>query len=142
MKQVTVRQNIEDELRCIEYILISGKGVKYQNAKTCIYDTGILLSNEITYNNITLTKFGILYVHAGYQWNGPNIIPDSDSSMRGSLIHDALCELLAMGLLQKHHVKRMNDIFYDVCKADGMSEWLNKLHRLGLKTAWQGGARL
>ena len=120
------------------YQLISGKGVKYRLLSQAIYNTGITDKSGSELNLVRLTANGVLIISPGYEWNGPNVILDTDKAMRASLVHDALCELLAEGRLKKEHVPRINDIFRDICKEDGMSSVRYNLYRWGLKKYWQG----
>ena len=142
MKQVIIRQNIEDEERCIEYELISGKGVRYRLLKDCFYKTNIQLWEDISLGFIRMYRGGSLHILAGYESNGANVIPDTDEVIRAAFIHDALCELLNHGDLKEFHVKHINDIFRDICIADGMDKWKYQTYRFFLRLYWRGGKRL
>jgi len=79
---------------------------------------------------ISLTRSGLLTIKAGYAWNGasgPTI--DSKCSMRGSLVHDALYQL--MGIYPDLLKFRLyaDELLFIICKQDGMSAvraWLWK----------------
>lgn len=102
-------------------------GYKYQLAESCTYQTTIV-NNPVWTDFISLDKFGLLLVHKGYAWDGPSGLTfDTKNSMRGSLIHDALCQLINEGLLSKKHQPYVDTLLYDICREDGMSQpraWL------------------
>ena len=99
------------------------KGYKYQLAESCSVDVGILGSEPIRTEFITL-RLGILKIAAGYAWDGPSgPTVDSKSSMRASLVHDALYQLIRQKRLSASDRKEADDIFYKICLADGMWKW-------------------
>ena len=71
---------------------------------------------------INLTTEGLLFIKLGYAWDGasgPTF--DTPSSMRGSLVHDALYQLMRLGVLDyKVHRKRADEILREICLEDGM----------------------
>ncbi len=73
---------------------------------------------------IRLLPTGQLRIAASYCWDGPSG-PTIDSScfMRGSLVHDALYQLLREGLLAPEHRADADRILRDLCREDGMT-WL------------------
>jgi hypothetical protein len=136
MKQLITRLNIEDKSRTIEFGHISGKGVKYRLLKRAEFYTGIFLGEDAHLGFITLAKEGWLYIDPGYEWNGGNFILDRDEIMRGSLFHDALCELLARGILNDIHIPKIHDIFTHICRMDGLTGWVASFYRRRLRSAW------
>jgi hypothetical protein len=131
MKEVITRLNIESPVRTIEYLHIRGKGVKYRLRKDIFYMTGFKGKGTSLGAYITLYSDGWLLIRAGYESNGANIVPDSDSVLRAAFIHDVLCELRAKGSLVD--TVMIHDTFRDICKADGMNKWVYKAYRLGLR---------
>jgi len=68
-----------------------------------------------------LSSDSLLTISNGYAWDGasgPTI--DTDSFMRGSLVHDALYQLIASKRLSKDHRKAADKILYRLCREDGM----------------------
>lgn len=104
-------------------------GYKYQIAETYQHLTDIF-GFEIDAEFITLNKTGLLTIKRGYAWNGasgPTI--DSKCSMRGSLVHDALYQL--MGIDHRLIPFRLyaDELLHDICREDGMTavrSWLWK----------------
>ena len=102
------------------------EGYKYQLAETI----GIQLpfpapAIDTEHEFITITPSGQLIAEQGYAWDGasgPTV--DTKSSMRASLFHDALCQLMRDGLLDREIFSPLADAFFrDICIADGMWKW-------------------
>ena len=77
-------------------------GYKYQLARTYVHDRPLLVfpGADIVEDFIELTMNGILTIKKGYAWDGPSGPTfDTKTFMRGSLVHDALYQLLRLGLL-------------------------------------------
>ena len=73
-------------------------------------------------------KDKVLSITKGYAWDGasgPTI--DSPASMRGSLVHDALYQLMREKRLPFAMRKHADLIFYRMCREDGMWWWRAKL---------------
>lgn len=67
---------------------------------------------------------GDLLIRAGYAWDGPSgPTVDTPSFMRGSLVHDALYQLIREGHLSSYHRAAADEILIDVCRVDGMPWW-------------------
>lgn len=64
-------------------------------------------------------------VKKGYAWDGPSgPTIDTKNFMRGSLVHDALYEMIRLGFLEKNIYRILADQeLYRICREDGMS-WL------------------
>lgn len=99
-------------------------GYKYQLADDEITQTLLRCSNIKT-EYITLTDTGLLVIRQGYAWDGASWALDTDSFMRGSLIHDALYQLIRMELLPPEARKVADTQLMKMCKADGMW-WLRR----------------
>jgi len=86
---------------------------------------------------INLTTAGILTIKCGYSWDGPSgPTINTDNFMRGSLVHDALYELMRKGFLALNEKKNADDELIRLCKEDGMwgirRWWVYRgLHRFG-----------
>lgn len=67
---------------------------------------------------------GFLIISQGYAWDGasgPAI--DTPSIMRGSLVHDALYQLIREKHLPQSFRKRADQVFREICKEAGMGFW-------------------
>lgn len=71
---------------------------------------------------IRLTPAGILIIKKGYAWDGPSgPAIDTKNFMRGSLVHDALYQLMREGLLDaKQHRDTADRLLQKMCIEDGM----------------------
>lgn len=72
---------------------------------------------------ISLSKNGLLTVKAGYAWDGATGAIDTETFMRGSLVHDALYQLIYEGYLTWSDRKEADKTLYKVCREDGMSRF-------------------
>jgi hypothetical protein len=72
---------------------------------------------------VTYLKSGLMYIPAGYGWDGPSgPAIDTDNFMDGSLIHDMLYQLMREGHLPRtpYRLWADNEMFRQ-CKKDNMS---------------------
>jgi len=73
---------------------------------------------------IRLDENGILTVYEGYAWDGPSGPTfDTKNFMRGSLIHDALYQLIRQDRISDSYRKYADMNLYTCCIDDGMSEF-------------------
>ena len=90
---------------------------------------------------ISLSAAGLLRIAAGYAWDGPSgIAIDTKNFMRGSLVHDALYQLMREGLLSREHRDAVDRLLEKICLEDGMSKlraaWVYQaVKRFGAKAA-------
>lgn len=96
---------------------------KYQLANSYKVNVSIRPKSDIDTEFINLDTDGNLFVKKGYAWDGPSgPVIDTEENMRGSLVHDALYQLMRNGeLSSRTHRKAADQIFKDICKEDGVS---------------------
>jgi len=76
------------------------------------------------YSDHFLTVSGAkLTMHKGYAWDGASGGLDTKTAMRGSLVHDALYQLMREGVLPQAARPMADRALYDICLDDGMM-WL------------------
>ena len=76
------------------------EGYKYQLKEDFECETQVFPGRAIFTEFIILLTKGCLYIQSGYAWDGPSgPTIDTKSFMEGSLVHDALYQLIRMGLL-------------------------------------------
>jgi hypothetical protein len=81
-------------------------------APFCRYDTESPFISVIS---------GYLILKAGYAWDGPSgPTLDSKDFMRGSLVHDAIYQLIREGIIPRECKDAADDLLIALCKADGM----------------------
>ena len=105
-------------MECITY----KDGYKYQLKED--YPTQIEIKPEVDIDTpyITLTTDGALAIKNGYAWDGPSgPTIDTLNFMRGSLVHDALYQLMREQHLGSEHRKPTDHLLREMCKEDGMT---------------------
>lgn len=72
---------------------------------------------------IFLSRKGWLWFAPWYTWDGPSgPTYDTKNSLKGSLVHDGLCELMRWGLLNRRRWRTPSDMeLRRICRLDGMS---------------------
>ncbi len=108
-------------MKCIRY----REGYKYQLAEDYTLLTDIIpgdIKPEGTGNNyVWLGASGLLIVRKGYAWDGPSgPTIDTPDSLRGSLVHDALYQLMREGFLPQDYRARADALFHEILIEDGM----------------------
>jgi hypothetical protein len=105
---------------CIYY----KKGYGYQLIEHCVIKIGIKGTNIYWYDSyLSLMDDGILTIFKGYAWDGPSgPTIDTKNFMRGSLVHDALYQLIRNGCLPKSARKQADIELKRICIEDGMSK--------------------
>lgn len=120
----------------MECILYKG-GYKYQLKEDYVTETGITPPAPIETQYISLTLEGRIATKAGYAWDGPSgPTIDTLNFMRGSLVHDALYQLIREGHLDEgKHREPADRLLQKMCIEDGMSKlrawWVYHGVRLG-----------
>lgn len=84
-----------------------------------------ILNQHFDTEYILLTIDGLLKIKKNYAWDGPSgPTIDTHTFMRGSLVHDALYQLMYdYGLDKKAHRKTADKIMKTLCREDGMA-WI------------------
>ncbi len=98
------------------------KKYKYQLMQDYTIDIDVDLENDIDMGFIILTAAGTLTVKNRYAWDGPSgPTIDTKTFMRGSLVHDALYQLMRGKYLDyKNERKYADELLKKICLADGM----------------------
>jgi hypothetical protein len=108
-------------MECISY----KKDYKYQLVETYTFEIPITPKEGVSSPSgfIALTANGLLTIKTGYAWDGPSgPAIDTLNFMRGSLVHDALYQLMREKLLDQNTTRKPADqLLQKMCKADGMS---------------------
>lgn len=86
------------------------------------HQTVIKLDKDVAIEGfIILSSSGLLTISKGYAWDGPSgPTIDTKTFMRGSLVHDALCQLMRMKLLPITLKDYADRSLQRICKEDGM----------------------
>jgi hypothetical protein len=96
---------------------------KYQLKESYALQIDIKPSALIDTDYLALTTGGILTVKKGYAWDGPSgPTIDTLNFMRGSLVHDALYQLMRERLIDEETYRETADrLLQQICEEDGMS---------------------
>ena len=118
-------------MKCIFY----KSGYKYQLKNDYIDMIGIKTDEPISTEYIALALDGTIKLKNGYAWDGPSgPTIDTLNFMRGSLIHDALYQLMRERYLDKEQYREPADrLLQSICKEDGMSSLRAWLVYLGVR---------
>ena len=121
-------------MECIGY----KKGYKYQLAAAYECNIDIKPKDSIVTEYIDFSIEGKLTIKKGYAWDGPSgPTYDSLNFMRGSLVHDALYQLMRENHLGKDEYRDPADRqLQTMCKEDDMSSIRARWVYLGVK--WGG----
>jgi len=120
------------------------EGYKYQLRRDYSTEYHLYPKKTISTEWITLTSTGWLTIRRGYAWNGPSGPTfDTDSSLRGSLEHDAIYQLIRLGLLSKECKDIADQQLHDTCEEDGMVPiradiWQEGVHLFGASSTKKG----
>ncbi len=106
-------------MKCISY----KGGYKYQLSEPYKAKINIEPDKNIITDFIELTSDGDISIHDCYAWDGPSgPTIDTPNFMRGSLVHDALYQLMRSEDLDRKKYKEPADkLLQQMCREDGMS---------------------
>ena len=109
---------------------------KYNLHADVQYTADIHVLKVKTSGLVRIDTSGKLLLKKGYSWDGPSgPALDSRNFMRGSLIHDALYQLMREGFIAQHQRQRADEILREICIEDGMTRlrawWVYRGVRVG-----------
>jgi len=94
---------------------------KYELLESYFHDVGIHPDKDIFTRYVSLLETGVLVISERYAWDGPSgPTVDTKSSLRASLVHDALYQLMDMGFLPWTYQERADCLLRDIAIEDGM----------------------
>ena len=100
------------------------EGFKYQLYEDEVFFTRIKPVEPIETYFISLATGGTLTTKRGYAWDGPSGPAfDTNTFMRASLAHDALYQLMRMGLLDFKWRPCADEEMKSICEEAGMWPW-------------------
>jgi hypothetical protein len=97
-------------------------GYKYQLVEDYAHQLGFHTGKSYQSDFFRLDGAFLLVYH-GYAWDGPSgPTIDTDSFMRGSLVHDVLYQLMREGILDMEEFRPFADAeLITICQEDGMN---------------------
>ena len=114
----------------LKYINLKGK--KYQLAESMMTFIPEFIELPMVEHLpfIKMSK-GWLMVLAGYMWDGASGPPNNPDNMRASLFHDALYELMQLGLLDRKYRDVADRLLRQICLEDGMDKfWADRFYEV------------
>ncbi len=112
-------------------------GYKYQLVEDYSVRVPVIPDEDVRTEYIDLSTDGDLTIKRGYAWDGPSgPTIDTKDFMRGSLVHDALYQLMRQEYLSKDRWRAEADLeLKRMCRQDGMSAirawWVHRGVRMG-----------
>ena len=123
-------------------------GYRYQLAEKYSCKTELSVQSHILTDFIGINLLGKITIEKYYCWDGPSgPAIDTKNFMRGSLVHDALYQLMRQGQLDPFHYRKPADeLLRAICREDGMSRirswWVyHSLRQFGYKAATRGNKK-
>lgn len=115
-------------------------GYKYQLAETVVFKVVISSGqHQISTPFIRLGIYGDMQILKGYAWDGPSgPAIDTKNFMRGSLVHDALYQLMRQGHLGDEWRDKVDRLLQKMCIEDGM--WRIRAWWVYKSLKWFGGS--
>lgn len=114
-------------------------GYKYQLVEDYEVKIKIFPENDILNKYISLYTNGTLWIKEGYAWDGATMAISSKTFMRGSLVHDALYQLMREGELPQYARKLADIELRNICLEDKMFSirawWVYNAVRIGAESA-------
>ena len=111
-------------------------GYKYQLAEDFSMMIPIHPVENIITQYICLSTKGYLTISSGYAYDGPSgptIDRPKQHVLVGALVHDALYQLLRLGLLPKKLRREVDRLAYQIWLNSGMWKWRAKIWLKGLR---------
>jgi len=94
---------------------------KYNLHEDYEYKADIKIKDACDLGYVKMEDDGTLLIRKGYAWDGPSgPTIDTKNFMRGSLVHDALYQLIRENKIDSDQRKRADEILKEICIKDGM----------------------
>ena len=104
------------------------KGYKYQLAEDYKIQTNISVEKDHVLDYLFISADGLLKIRSGYAWDGASgPTYDTKNSMRGSLVHDALYQLMRFDIVPDTWRHYSDNLLRDMMIEDGMFKWRAKV---------------
>lgn len=98
------------------------KKYRYNLHSTIKINTDLTLDRARDLGPLEITRDGVLHIRQGYAWDGPSgPTLHTRNFMRGSLVHDALYQLMREEILPQSSRLRADQLLREICRIDGMS---------------------
>lgn len=96
---------------------------KYNLQTAYEYQADIVVNKPADLGKLEITNDGHLTIRKNYAWDGPSgPTLDTKNFMRGSLVHDALYQLMRSTIIDQGQRKRADEILKEICIDADMSK--------------------
>lgn len=110
------------------------KNYKYQLTEPYSIQTNLRPAKKVNYKFISLDTKGLLTIKKSYAWDGPSgPTIDTKDFMRGSLVHDALYQLMRKKLISSSRRKYADKLLVQLCREDGMNKLRSTIVYIGVR---------
>ena len=100
------------------------RGYKYQVTRPFYIKLNVVPFAPIDLPFVKMDSEGNMDILPGYAWDGASGPTwDTLNSMRGSLCHDVLYQLIRRQLISCSYKEYADQILHDLCTEDGMYKW-------------------
>ena len=99
-------------------------GYKYQLVDDYSVEVSVIPDSDVRTKDeyVSLNIAGLLKLKKGYAWDGPtDPAIDTKTFMRGSVVHDALYQLMRFDLLGEEQKRNADLELKKICREDGMT---------------------
>ena len=104
--------------------LYFSRGYKYWVRKPYHIKLDVIPDEAFDLDFIRMDMKGNLLVRPGYAWDGASGPTwDTLNSMRVSLVHDILYQLIRIGKIDSKYKEYADKVLHDLCTEDGMFKW-------------------
>ena len=116
---------------------------KYQLTDDFEIKIDIKPEKDIVFEYLSLSSEGLLWIKKHYAWDGPSgPTIDTRDFMRGSLVHDALYQMMRLRALDNvKYRKRADELLRDICREDGMCAFRAWYVYLAVRIGASGSAK-
>lgn len=103
-------------------------GYKFQLKQTIVIQTTLRPDRGVCIPGfIFLDIDGLLYIYAGYAWDGCSFAPDLRCNLVAGVVHDALYQLIQTGLLDRKWKSESDWMLYHLMVAYGSPKALARI---------------
>jgi len=125
-----------------DHCLYFSEGYKYWVRRDFHIKLDIVPFEYVNLQFLTMDLDGDTVIRQGYAWNGASGPTwDTLNSMIGSLVHDALYQLIRLGMIDKSYKKYADKVLHDLCTEDGMYSWRADYWRWAVLNFGEGSCR-
>lgn len=110
--------------------LLYSSGYKFQLNSGVVVQTTLRPAQPcVIQGYVFLDTDGLLYIYRGYAWDGCTSAPDTDSNLLAGLVHDALYQLMQVGILDKSFKADADEMLRNIMISQGSFKFVAAIFR-------------